>query len=88
MGKYDYKLIQRITKDLGLNDGEGYSLVYVKSVLSPINDRKNEEIELIAETLNEASKQATNALLKSFEGLKEEKSFWLKLSVKLNKEAA
>lgn len=64
------RLTQQVTKDLKLKDGEGYSLSYVRKVLSNNDERKNEDVELIARTIKQSVKKTTECLLLNFEGVK------------------
>lgn len=88
MTKGYYKFIHELTKELRLNNGEGFTVNYIKQVLSETNPRKNEDIEIIAAVLKNATKQTKKIITQSFVELKEEKTFWLKLNSKLNKSAA
>lgn len=84
----DYKLIQSITQELGMNGGEGFSITYIKSVLSEKNPRKNEEIEIIASALNEATVELKRQLLIDFESYKKGRPHMVRVIAKrLNKAA-
>jgi DNA-binding transcriptional MerR regulator len=82
MVQRNYKLIQEITKGLGLNEGEGFSISYIKAVLSEVNERRNEEVELIASALDEAAVQVQQQLLNNFDSIKKGKAHWVRVLAK------
>lgn len=68
-------IIKDVTKQLKFKDGEGFSLRYIDAVLSKSDDRKNEDIELIAKIVESSVENTAKILIRDFEGIKKGKQF-------------
>lgn len=78
----NYTLIQEISKELGMNDGKGWSYRYIRAVLSEEDKRSNEEIEIIASALNEATANVKEQLIKDFNSFQKGKAHWVRVIAK------
>lgn len=74
------KYIKRITTEVGLNKGHGYSRDYIIKVLSKADKRSNKEIELISQCIEDVSDQLFYTLSNHLTEIEDGKAYWIRIS--------